>query len=98
MLHKITLGLFAGALLIASPAGYSWGPFKHRPSMELEYEIMNRCASKSERGKGKRIKVCACALEKTMENGWGPDYKSDEDILANIKEFMQEFWENVDDC
>ena len=90
--------VFSFLLLVFSGAVYSGPLTDARIGIEYEYEIMDECVKGKENHRGKAIKVCACALEKTMENGFFPDYDNDEDYLDNKSEFLRKFEENLRYC
>ncbi len=97
MWRNIVFGLF---LLMFFESGFSAGlPFsENRFSMVLEYQLMSSCLKKIQTRKTKAIRVCACALEKTMENGWLPDYDSNEDYSENRLKFLSDFEKNRKAC
>ncbi|MGR3913199.1 MAG: alpha/beta hydrolase [Gammaproteobacteria bacterium] len=89
------------ALLAVCGAGHAAGlPFTgSRFSMALEYELMDLCVEESKNlYKARAIKICACALEKTAEDGWFPDYDTDEDFREDQDGFMRNFWKNMKTC
>ena len=98
MPYKIICGLFVGALMVASQATYAFGPFENRFSISLEYQLMDLCVDKPARKRMRRIRICACALEKTQENGWLPDYDNDKDFWDNRKKFLKKFRKNEEAC
>ncbi len=69
---------------------------ENRFSMSLEYQLMNSCVGSSRYRSSSKIKICACALEKTMENGWWSDY--DNDYLDDKKDFKRDFSKNMKEC
>lgn len=80
-------------LLIFTHLAYADDP---RFSRVLEFALMNSCVGESlSRNKEEKIKRCACALEKTQENGFWPDYDKDEEYHEDRKQFMEEFNENI---
>lgn len=69
---------------------------ENRFSMAVEYELMNECVGRN--SVMKKIKRCACALEKTMEDGWNPDYDNDEDYFEDQEVFDKKFLQNTKLC
>ena len=96
MMKIAMLGLLLAAF---SGAAYSAGlPFgENRFSMKLEYELMDVCVGDG-KPKNRAIKICVCALEKTMEDSWWPDYDSDRDYRESQKKFMRNFSKNRRAC
>ena len=97
MWRNTVFGLF---LLMFFESGFSAGlPFsENRFSVVLEYQIMSLCLEKTQTHKTKAIKVCTCALEKTMENGWLSDYDNNKDYWENRPEFISDFEKNRKAC
>ena len=72
-----------------------------RFSRVLEFELMSWCVSDA-KSRGDKIRLCACALEKTQENGWRPDYDSDrefgEGFVHDYRKNIRYFAEHMDEC
>ncbi len=92
--------LFSFFLVLFSLSGFAFGA--DRFSMILEYQLMDGCVEKSAaysaRLRKAAMKICACALEKTQENGWYPDYDHDQDFVDDEEEFMTDFGKNIKEC
>ena len=69
----------------------------NRFSIELEYELMNGCVGKFRHLKPK-ISICACAMKKTNEDGWWPDYDNNDDYHDNEKKWLKSFNKNLISC
>lgn len=82
-----------GAILIIliSLPSYADDP---RFSRILEFELMYECIGDT-RYRVKKTKICACALAKTQENGFWPDYDNDNDYNDDKKEFFKSFQDNI---
>ena len=89
------IALFGFLLLGFSRVGYP----ENRFDIKLEYELIDACVERS-RGfrKMKAVDICICALQKTMENGWGPDYDDSEDFREDEEGFLQAFGVNIVTC
>jgi len=66
-------------------------------SKSVEYEVLDECVGQLKRYKGSKIKLCGCAMEKTVENGWWPDY-DDDDLKEDHEKFWRELDKNLDIC
>ncbi len=87
--------VFSFLLLVFSGAVYS----ENRFSMKLEYELIGACvAGHKPRYRSGAIDICICALQKTMEDGFWPDYDNDKDYYDEIPEFTRKFRENIKSC
>ena len=60
----------------------------------LEFELMYECLGTS-KFREKKIKICACALARTQENGVWPDYDHDGDYHEDEDKFVTSFIENI---
>jgi hypothetical protein len=65
--------------------------------MELEYKLMDRCVGSSSYPRQK-ISICACAMEKTQENGFLPDYDNDDDYFEDKQDFLENLKKNINSC
>lgn len=88
-MYKIIFGV---VLVVSSFSVHA----ENRLSMELEYELLKDCVSKTRYPKIK-IQSCACALSETIQPFWG-GYKEDEDYHKNEDEFHKKFRANIKKC
>ena len=65
-----------------------------RFSRVLEFELMSRCVGDA-KSRGDKIWLCACALEKTQENGLWPDYDSDRKYGKDREKFVRDYSKNI---
>ena len=82
------------ALGVVTPSAWADDP---RFSRTLEYALMDSCVSRfrSNQEKNEVIKRCACALEKTQEDGFWPDYDRNSDYWENREQFAKDFAKNI---
>ena len=58
---------------------------------------MNRCVGSSSY-LGQKISICACAMKKTQENGFFPDYDNDDDYFDDKQDFLEDLKKNINSC
>lgn len=76
---------------VVTPAASTDDP---RFSRQLEYELIDSCIGHPSRNPIEKAMICSCALTKTQENGWFPDYDSDEEFHDDEADFIKSFKEN----